>query len=355
MQENVPLRVGLIGVGGIARGQHLPGWAACSDVEVVAVADVSEEMRTSTAEKFNIPHTFSDYREMLSQAKFDIVDICAPSALHARMILDSLAAGCHVLCEKPMATCFEDAQKILAALHKTDRKLMIAQQFRYDPMTLQLRKFLADLNIGDIYYTRAQWLRRRFLPGQATFTQKHLSGGGPLYDLGVHLIDLAWWMMGNPQPTHVSGGVYNLLAKRTDLGSDWTDWNPETMDVEDFAAGTIRFENGSILSLETSWLAFQPEAETTQIQWFGSKGGFQWPQGTIVGETNRIPWDTQIRKHQGTPAHTALILDYVKAIREERPVPIDPVQSAQIIQLLDAMYQSAEKKQEITLPKIDAE
>src|SRR5690606_21646341 len=127
---------------------------------------------------------------------------------------------------------------------------------------IQLRTYLKRYPLGHVYYARAQWLRRRRLPARPGFMQKSLAGGGALYDLGVHMYDLAWWLMDCPKPTSVSGAAFDQLVRRKDIGSEWGRWNPETIDVEDFAVGMVRFNNGAVLSLESSWLGLQPDEES---------------------------------------------------------------------------------------------
>src|SRR5205085_2526452 len=154
------------------------------------------------------------------------------------------------------------------------------------------------------------------------FIEKRLSGGGALLDIGVHIIDLAWWLMGCPMPQEVSGVTSNRLAQRPDLGSEWGQWNAAQIDVEDFAAGLIRFANGAALAIEASWLAFQPDPEITRLQLFGTQGGAVWPEGLIVGETDRIPWDLQLGAVGGERAHHESIRQFALSIVNETPLPI---------------------------------
>ncbi|MEK6235093.1 MAG: Gfo/Idh/MocA family oxidoreductase [Planctomycetales bacterium] len=341
MLKDYPLKVGLIGTGGIALGQHLPAWMTLPGAKVTGLADVSRDSLERAAETCDATYLTEDYRELLARDDVEIIDICAPSALHARVSIDALEAGKHVLCEKPMATSSDDAARVLDAAERSGKKFMVAQQFRLDPRSTRLMDHLSRHPLGTVYYARAQWLRRRFVPGQPAFTEKRLSGGGPLFDLGVHLLDLAWTVMGRPDPVSVSAGTYNHLAQRDDLGSDWTDWDPKSMDVEDFAVGLIRFANGSLLTLESSWLGFQPEAERTAIQWYGSQSGAIWPDGCLSGEENRVPWDLQLRDAPGEKAHHALIRRFAEAVLQDEPPPISPRDSFQVVQMLDAMYRSA--------------
>lgn len=343
------LRVAVIGAGLIAQNEHLPAWQDCPGASVVAVADVSEPVAVQAAEKFGVPRHVLDYRELLDDPSIDVIDLCLPSALHAEAAIAALQAGKHVFCEKPLTTSRRDAARVLAAWRTSGKKLMVGQHLRFNAMVQSLRGFLGERGLGHVYFARAQWLRRRRLPGKAAFTDKKLSGGGALYDLGVHLLDLTWWMMGCPRPVAASGATFSHLARRGDLGSEWGEWNSAKIDVEDFAAGFIRFENGAVLSLEATWLAFTPEAEMWQVQWLGDRGGAVWPEGRICGETAGQPWDIQLAPPAGPKPHKAILHAFAQAVINDQPVPIPPRQSAQVIAMLDALYESAAGERETTV------
>lgn len=345
----LPLRVAVLGAGAIARSQHLPAWSKLPEFQIAGLADVSPVSLAAAPAEFQIERRVTDYRELLDDSSIDVVDICVPSALHAEVAIAALQAGKHVLCEKPMATSRADAAAILAAWRASGKKLMVAQHMRFEPSVLQLRKYLEHNPPGDVYYTRAQWLRRRRLPARPGFTEKRLSGGGALYDLGVHLLDLSWWLVGCPTPTSVSGVTFNRLARRSDIGSEWGTWEPTTIDVEDFASGLVRFAGGSAISLEVSWLGFQPEGEFWRLQMYGTRSGVTWPEGVIVGEDNLIPWDLRLADAAGEKAHHHVIRQFARAVVEDKPVPVPPEQSANIIAMLDGLYASSASGREATI------
>jgi len=337
------IRVAVIGTGSISTDDHIPGWQAIPDAEIVALADASE-LALASAKKL-VPdgvRLVNDYRELLDDSDIDVFDICAPSALHAEISIAAMQAGKHVLCEKPMATCREDAARVLTARNETGRHYMTALHMRVDPSVVSLRKALESVPLGEVYYARAQWLRRRRLPGRKGFTTRALSGGGPSYDLGVHMFDLAWWMMGCPRPVRVSGTMSDRLVHRTDLASEWGEWDPATIDVEDFAAGWIRFENSAVLALETSWLMFDNVAERWQVQLYGDQAGAVWPECRIFGERDSRPWDIQVPRID-EPRHIqrTLIQHFAALLRGEAPAVIPAEQSATSIAVLDGLYRSA--------------
>jgi predicted dehydrogenase len=343
------LRVGIVGVGGIARDQHLPAWSKVPFAEVVAVADVSEEALARVAEKFPVRHCFRDWHDLVGLDGLDVVDICTPNRTHAAIALAALGAGKHVLCEKPLATTGAEAEALADTSRKAGRLLMTAQHFRFKPACRQLKALIDAGMLGDLYYARAQFLRRRLVPPRPGFIERRLSGGGPVFDVGVHILDLAYWYLGTPEPVTVSAFVDTKLAHRDDLSGAWGDWDRDRFDVEDFAAGFVRFATGSSLVLETSWLGFQPEREVVRLQCFGTRGGLVWPDGVVSGETNRVPWDMRLdAAPEGDPYYEE-ILAFAQAVRDDRPNPVPVDQTLNVIRILEAFYQSAQARREVVL------
>ena len=226
---------------------------------------------------------------------------------------------------------------------------MAAQQLRYDNVARQFKGLIAAGMTGDIYYARAQWLRRRLLPARTTFTERRLSGGGPAFDIGIHVLDLACWFMGWPAPVSVSASLGTFLARWPDVAGEWGEWDRTRFDVEDFAVGFVRFANGAVLTLETSWLAFQPERETVKVQCYGTRGGLVWPDGVLVGETSRAAWDLRLTDVSRNLAHHDVILAFAEAIRDGRPSPIPVEETLKGIRVLEAMYRSSELRREVAL------
>jgi predicted dehydrogenase len=342
------LRVGVIGVGSIGREQHLPAWASVPFAELTAAADLNEAVLQRATDQFAIPHRFTDWRDLVDH-DLDIIDVCTPNATHLPIALTALQAGKHVLCEKPLATTAADVRKLWDVSRATGRLVMAAQNFRFDAASVELKK-RADAGVfGEIYYARAQWLRRRFLPARPTFTEKALSGGGPMLDLGVHLIDLAYWLMGTPEPVSVSASAGTKLAKNPDVGGAWGDWDHERIDVEDFAAGYVRFANGATLTVETSWLAFQPEDETVRLQCYGTHGGAVWPDAVLTGEMNREPWTKRL---EGLPKRTSYreqVLAFATSVRDGLPAPVPIEETLNVLRIIEGFYRSAKLGREVSL------
>ena len=344
------LRVGVIGLGGIAQGEHLPHWQSSDGAELVAIADVDQTKLQQTASKLGLDRAFTDWRELVRLDDLDIVDVTTPNCFHAPMTLAALEAGKHVLCEKPMATNADDALRMLQAAQRHDRRLMINHHLRFSQSLRALHALAKRGDLGRIYAAQACWTRRRGVPTLPTFIDTQLAQGGPVLDLGIHMLDLACWLMGFPGPKRVSAAVGCHLAHNDNLGNEWGPWDRGRYSVEDFGVGLIHFADGATLHLEVSWLAFQPQLEERRLAILGSKAGAHWPQGVICSETEQVPVNQQlIHPEDGRPFERS-IHEFVQAILHDAPTPVPPAESLQAVQLVDAFYRSAREGREVLLP-----
>ena len=354
-----PLRVGVCGSGitvvHIASYQKIPG------VEVVAIAGPDVERCRAVAAQYGIPQVFADYRDMLALG-LDAVSIGVPNKFHAQMAIDTLAAGCHVLCEKPLAINAADAERMVAASRGGDKILMVAFSRRYIPNAIVLKRLIDEGALGPIYYARAGWTRRAGIPGLGGwFTTRALAGGGPLIDLGVHMLDLALYMMGYPQPVSVSGATYAEFGSRGKgamaYGTRPDDPAQAIFDVEDYATGFIRFENGATLVLEASWAGYQPLGDDIYLQLYGRIGGARLAMpnyreehslrlttemgGILVDGVPALPQETGINEYDRE------IAAFVQSIRAGTPPPATAEQGLTVMRIIDALYRSAATGQDV--------
>lgn len=231
------LRAGVIGLGmGMA---HVAGYREHPDVEVVAIADTDPDRLASRGRELGIASQYTDPIAMLRKERLDLVSVATPNKFHKPLTLAALKAGCHVLCEKPMAMNAKEGREMVAAAEEARRRLMINFSYRFNDQSCAMKKAVDSGMLGDVYYARTVWNRRRGLPGfGGWFGQKCLSGGGPLIDLGVHRLDLALWLMNYPKPAWVMGGTY------CPIGSRLAKTHNQCFDVEDFSSAMVKFENG---------------------------------------------------------------------------------------------------------------
>jgi predicted dehydrogenase len=347
------LRVGLIGCGGIS-AVHLDGWKRLNpDCQIVACADPIEERRNQRGEEASVPaeNRFASLTDLLKAGvKLDAIDICTTNRFHAPIAIEALNAGLHVLCEKPLALNPDEVRQMIAARDRSGKILMTAQHMRFQNDSAHLNDYLKRGVLGDIYYARAHFLRRRFLPPRPGFLDKAVSGGGPTIDIGVHILDLALHFMGYPEPTSVTAVTLQKLAKRTDIRGWWGEWDRDAINVEDFAAGFVRFTNGASLSLECSWLANIKESEYTKITLLGTEAGAEWPDLTIHSEAAGSTTDTTLKfPDDRVGGHQKEIAAFADAIMHNKPSPVPTEQSLNVIRILDGLYRSSELGREVSV------
>jgi predicted dehydrogenase len=191
-------KIVVAGAGFIAKFAHLPGFKAAG-APVAALCDVDEDRARTAAEQYQIPHVYSDWRQMLAQEKPDIAVICLPNVLHHDATLAALEGGADVLCEKPLATSVTEARAMFDAARRSGRWLMAAQHFRFDVAAQAIKKVVDSGALGRIYYSEATALRRMGIPSWGAYHQRAFAGGC-LMDYGVHALDQTIWLAGNPKP-----------------------------------------------------------------------------------------------------------------------------------------------------------
>ena len=267
------IKVGIIGVGGISE-VHIAGYLRNPNVELYAFCDINEQRLKEKGEKYGITRLFTDKNEMLKLKEIDAVSVCTWNCAHAECTIAALKAGKHVLCEKPMAMNAEEAEAMQKAAEESGKLLEIGFVRRFGNDCEIVKDFIDSGFFGDIYYARAMYTRRHGCPG-GWFSDKKRSGGGPLIDLGVHVIDLVRYLAGCPRPVSVYGVTFDKLGNRPDVKMAPGSWLAadagNTSDVEDFATALIRFDNGFTVSIEASFDQNLPGEGTINL--LGTKAG----------------------------------------------------------------------------------
>ena len=334
------LRVGVIGLG-MGR-HHVAAYQTHPKAEVVAIADPDENRLKEIGDKHAVPHRYTSAEEMLQHEALDIVSVATPNRFHKPLAIAAFEAGCHVLCEKPMALCADEGREMIAAANQAGKRLMINFSYRFTEQSMALKEQVDAGVLGDVYYARTIWHRRRGLPGfGGWFGQKALAGGGPLIDLGVHRLDLALWLMGYPRPIWVMGSAYNPIA------SELAKRQGVPYEVEDMAVGMVKFENGATLEIEASWAANISERELMETRLFGTKGGMVQRnveetykfEAEIYLELNGAQFDMKV--HPPSQPVPSSMYHFVDCIVNEKPNIATAEEGLLVMEILDAIYQSA--------------
>jgi predicted dehydrogenase len=346
------LRVGVIGVGGIAK-THFPGWRESPDAEMIAFGDIAPDVLKRIGEEQGIDRLYDTGYDLIADRDIDIVDICVPNRYHAPLAIAALNAGKHVICEKPLAPTPAEIHDMIRARDASGKLLMTAQHFRFQGSAKALKAEIEDGLLGHVYHARSWMLRRQAAPTRPGFIMKEHSGGGPCIDIGVHILDLTLWMMGNPKPVSVTGVSQTKLAKQPGSFSIWGGAIPrEDFDVEDFAAAFVRFENGATLVLEVSWLLHhKTTGEDMQMWLYGDKAGAHWPSNEILWSNNATQQQMNmqlVRAESGEP-HAKECVVFADAVANRKPSPVPAEASLDVIGILDALYRSAETGREVRL------
>lgn len=351
------IKVGVIGIGGICKFAHIPALKAAADVEVVALCDIILERAAAVKEEsFPKARVTADYRELLAMEEIDAVDICTPNVLHSIIAVEALKAGKHVFCEKPDAISVAEAERMQQAALDSGKRLMIMRNNRFLSSSRFLKEYIAQGKMGEIYCGRCGWVRRRGIPGKGGwFTTKAQSGGGPLIDLGVHMIDLAIWLMGSPRPVAVSGATYCKFATdQAQSDSVHAEFGEAkeggTFDVEDLAMGFIKFENGACLQVECSW-ASNIEGESNFVELRGTRAGCSWQLGgvRVFTEEQGVLTDLNPQFPGGESGHALNLQEFFAVLRGEKEPCFQPQQGVDMIKILEAMYESARTGCEVRL------
>lgn len=356
------LRVGVVGCG--AGVFHLEGYAEEPRAKVVALAGLDTDRCQQLAKKYDIPAIYREYQELLADPDIDAVSLAVPNHLHMPVTIAALEAGKHVLVEKPLARNAAEGQQMVEAARRTGKKLAVAFNRRYRHDVQLVAQAVRDGQFGRVYYAKAFWMRRSGIPGLGTwFTNKELAGGGPLIDLGVHVLDMALYMMGNPKPVTVSAMTFSEIGRQGRgqwLGSRFP-FNPDVpYEVEDLATAFIRLDNGGVLQLETSWAAYTGANDDFGVSLMGSNGGAEiYVKDYALTGTLKVFEDFQDVPQVSEPkllkyhGHAEVIKNFVTAILDDTPLSPSGEEGLDRTRIVDAIYRSAELGREIRLDEAE--
>ncbi len=349
-------RIGLIGAGNIAEC-HLSAYQKVPEAEIAAVCDIDPVRLKQTCDRFGIPeeHRYPNVEAMLAAETLDAADVCVWNVNHASCAIAALRAGLHVLCEKPMAYNVSEAEEMLRVAKEVNKLLMVGFVLRFSKENMVANDFIRAGMLGEVYYSRATYLRRHGCPG-GWFSDKARSGGGPVIDLGVHVIDQTRYLMGSPKPVSVYASVSDKLGCRPELKTG-VDWKPEgasaqdRFDVEDFGVALIKYDNGATTLLETS---YDLNGESvTKKDLFGTKGGMSLSnQPIFYSEMNGylvdIKPDTQNMK-ASNDMFVNEMAHFVDCILHGTPCQATAEDGVWVMKILEAIYESGRTGHEVLI------
>lgn len=361
----------VIGAGMIANKAHIPAYKSLFEqVSMEAVFDAREEAALHTAQVHDIPFHYTDAERMLREIKPDLVSVCTPNVSHAAFVRLALEMGCNVLCEKPLAMTWKETKALYDLAREKGKLLMACQTLRCGEEYLAAKEMADTGMLGDIYFAEFAAIRRRGIPKWGVFHRKEANGGGALCDLGVHLIDAVVWLMGSPKFTAVSGFTAAHIAQHesqviTSIVESGApagvtkamQYRPEEFEVEEFAAGTLHFENDINVNFKTSWALNLPPQFGLSIA--GTKAGLTLPDlkfYTVMGryQADIVPRVFKEGPHVKEPfaGHFTLIRNAADHLLHKTPVLVTPQETLTVAAIIDAFYLSAELKREVKAEEV---
>ncbi len=337
---NRKLRLAIIGAGHIAQVVHIPELRKFSGVEIAGICDITASKAKWVANKYNIAHFSGDPETYFKDPEIDAVIICTPTHTHYELTVSALSAGKHVLVEKPMARTYEEALAMQRAAEKYDRKLMVGMNVRFRRDAITLKSFVDGRELGDLLYVKAGWLNQRDLSqtDESWFYDAEKSGGGVMMDLGIQMLDVGWWLLGNIPPVAVKGMAFNRF---------------KGLSVEDSAVCMVHFENGTVLNLEASW-ALYTEKDLLYTNAYGREGSayinplrvYKNMHGNLI---NIVPIKEESSTVRYKRSYRNELKHFVDCLRQNTPLQASAAESAERLKILEAFYQSVKEGKEVEL------
>ncbi|MGA2692199.1 MAG: Gfo/Idh/MocA family oxidoreductase [Opitutaceae bacterium] len=344
-------RVAVIGTGAIG-ADHLASFRLHPAAKVVAIAEVSPERGREAADRFGIPEVVADYRALLARDDIDVVSVAVPNYLHAKVALDALKAGKHVMLEKPMATRASDAARLVREAAKRGVLFMVGQNFRFNSDTQTAKQIVDRGAVGDIYHAKTSWQRRAGIPRIGSwFTQRRYAGGGCTYDIGVHALDRCLYLMGEFEAASVSGQTFAKFGPRGLGNGGWgrSEIDPKArFDVDDLSVALIKLKSGRTVLLEASWAAHGPHSDANDTQLFGTEGGLSLPPVKLFKQT-KGGYLTEAVDLLPPLVNTNRMVHFIDCLLGKATPYVAPSESLAVQKILDAIYKSAASGREVRI------
>ncbi len=345
MENKGKLRVAVVG---LTVGEfHVQDYLKSPSVMEIILCDGNRERLRIVGDKYAIAKRYTNYSEMLQKEKPNAVSLAVPNFLHCTMAIEAMESGCHVLCEKPLARNAEEAERMYAAMKRTGKKLMVNFNQRFNAECRAVKALIEEGKLGDVYFARTVWQRQRGVPWWYALERGvEVCGGGPIIDLGVHVLDRVLWFCGYPEAQSVLANTFQAIAPR-----EAKERGLKEFPLEDMGVAMLRLKNGTMVELEASWASNSgEEAIVTQI--FGSRGGvlLHSTQGNFAyleespSKVTTLPLNTDAFQDGYTVRQA-----FLDAILEDREVPCTAQEGVQLNRILDAVYQSAREGRTVEL------
>jgi predicted dehydrogenase len=327
-------KLSIIGLGGIAQIAHLPTLKKMDTVEIVAVCDVDKAKTKNVAQKYGVKNYYTDLDKMLDEVKADCLIVTSPTSFHKEHAINGLSRGLHVLVEKPLARFLKEGEEIVNTAKKSKKQLMVGMNNRFRPDFMMQQSFISAGELGEIFYIKTGFLKKRSTSEKWSI-EKEEAGGGVFMDLGIVLLDISMWLMKYPAIKSISAVNYFHSFKT----------------VEDSSLVFLKFENGSTVSIETSWTLLR-ENDIFYCNVYGKEGStsinplriYKKMLGTLVNVTPikfEKPSNIFIRSCEYELQH------FINSIQNNSPVISSGDEALARLKIIDAIYKSAKTGKEV--------
>lgn len=330
------VRIAVVGTGAIAQMAHLPVLSKMRGVDIVALCDIDRAKARALADRFDVPNVYVDLEDLFSAGELDAVVISTPSLLHQPYVLEAIAAGVDVLCERPLALTTRGVQVILEAAEAAARKVIVGNNHRFRSDVQALDRFLRGGELGTLTGFRSGAYKQH---GAVTGWRLNRaeSGGGALFDLGLSLVDLALWLADYPPPQRVWAHVNRARGPNS---------------VEEAALLTLECANGMACTFDLSW-SYVGDSERWWFESISSRGSARLAPLRVVKELNGKPVDVSpmgaaARESTFIQSYRAELAHFIAVLREESAYD-PPADQIILHRILEAAYRSADEKCEVRL------
>lgn len=347
---NGPVRYGVLGAGQMSR-IALADLTSQPGAQVVGISDPSRERSREVGAQFGIEKICHDAAELLDPARLDAVYVATPNATHAPLARLALERGLHVLVEKPFGISHTEVSDLARLAREKNRVLSVALGQRLRPESQQVHRLVRSGALGDVYHVKAFWLRRRGIPKLGTwFGNKSLAGGGALLDIGVHLLDLALHLLGDFEPTQITGSVATQFGQhgRGEGGWGHSDRGELDFDVEDFATAFLRFRGGASLTLDVSWALHQAEEDRHDVVLYGSESSASCYPGSWIHDDGHGEFSHPLPDEPLPFPHASPFVNFTQHLLGHEELSVTLEQALLVQKILDAIYASARSGESIS-------
>jgi len=348
------VRFGFIGAGQIAY-HAAEAVLRHPHAKLVAIQDLHVERLKTLQKKHSLEFAHETVEELLANKSVDAVYIAVPNKFHIPLTIQALEAGKHVILEKPFAMNAAEAEKAIATAKATGLVLTVGMNQRFSADSQKIKQLVEEGLLGNIYHAKAYWMRRTGIPKLGTwFQSKEIAGGGSLYDIGVHMLDLCLYTIDNFKPVSVVGATYTKFGNRGLGEGGWGMSDPSEVpfDVDDFASAFIRFANGATVALDTSWACHQAEGNRDNVEIFGTEAGATVRPARLFRASAGLPATYEIvdaLKVSLKMPHQERFHNFINHLRGEEELCVSTHQALVVQKILDGIAESNRTGREVRL------